>query len=119
MLQTAACRGQLADKSSEGLDLVGLWDGSSTLAEQPREESARPVGGAAHAVSRHAGLPRQVSSPFQRSEEQQQARRSSEQEVGAPGPRPNPEALLMLGLEQVYCVLSWPKLRGKLGKQAG
>lgn len=25
----------------------------------------------------------------------------------------------MLGLQQVCCVLSWPKLHGKLGKQAG
>lgn len=35
--------------------MVGLCDGSNTLAEQPREESARS--GAAHAVIHHAGLP--------------------------------------------------------------
>lgn len=36
-----------------------------------------------------------------------------------PRAQAQPQGLLMLGLEQVYCVLSWPKLHGKLGKQAG
>lgn len=40
------------------------------------------------------------------------------QEVGAPGPS-RAQRPTMLGSEQVYCMLSWPKLHGKRGQQAG
>lgn len=41
------------------------------------------------------------------------------QEVGAPWSPPGPRDPFVLGSEQVYCMLSWPKLHGKRGQQAG
>lgn len=76
----------------EGLDLVGLWDGSNTSAEQPREESGRS--GAAHAAIRHAELP--VRSP-------PHPRGVTLGQGAVPQSQPQPQGLLMLGLEQVYC----------------
>lgn len=38
---------------------------------------------------------------------------------GCPRSPPGPRDSLMLGSEQVYCMLSWPKLHGKQGQQAG
>lgn len=60
--------------------------------------------------------PRQLSYPFQRNEEQHA---NPQNRRWVPQSQAQPQGLLMLGLQQVYCVLSWPKLRGKLGKQAG
>lgn len=68
--------------------MVGLWDGSNTSAEQPREESGRS--GAAHAAIRHAGLP--VGSPPQ----PRGVRANTQtfgQEAGAPGPGPTPRPI--------------------------
>lgn len=78
----------LSTSHREGLDLVGLWDGSNTSAEQPREESGRS--GAAHAAIRHAGLP--VESPPQ----PRGVRANTQtlgQEAGAPGPGPTPRPI--------------------------
>lgn len=66
--------------------------------------------GAAHAAVRHAELP--VGSP-------PHPRGVTLRQEAVPRSQAQPQGLLMLGLEQVYCTLSWPKLRGKLGKQAG
>lgn len=37
----------------------------------------------------------------------------------APGPLPGPETHSCWARSKVYCMLSWPKLHGKRGQQAG
>lgn len=116
MLQSAACCGRFVDSRREGLDLVGLWDGSNTSAEQPREESGRS--GAAHAAIRHAGLP--VGSPPQ----PRGVRANTQtlgQEAGAPSPGPGPTPRPInagLGASLLQAFLAKAMRGSRLGEEA-
>lgn len=71
----------------------------------------QPGRGAAHAVNRHAELRDRPPPSRPRAGSSVPSRTGG----GCPQSPPGPRDPLMLGSEQIYCMLSWPKLHGKRG----
>lgn len=88
------------------------WYGTSTLAEQPRG-TARSGGSTCSETAMQNS--RTGLFPSQGGERRAVADRRWMAPRSSPGPRDSST----LGSEQVYCMLSWPKLHGKQGQQAG